>query len=447
MPRDLKSVTETVIQTFADFDVSMEVLRAYEGLSHFHIYLIPKKPVRMHTVNGFIEDLRFALGCYVVKIEAPVRGKKEVKVSILKEKREEEVYWAHHHRYLLEHKPTPLTIPVGITEEREIKLIDLAQASNFLVGGHLLTGKTNFVHGLLNSLILRHDSDTLRLLLVDPKNESFAVYKGLPHLLAEPISDTDKTVKALLWVSKEMERRYDVLDKAGSDSIDTYHQTVAKTDPKAERLPYIVVVIDEIAEVMSAHGDETEKHLCRLAILSRGVGIYMILTTASPEPRILRGILRAHISSAMCFSVGSKAASEAFVNFEGAEELIGRGSALFTAPGEFPPIEIHTGLISDSEIKDNVRLVKKRHGAVDASGIDLQTPIDYRPSIFAPDEEDELYEDAKTAVIKARKASTSFLQRTFRIGYSRAARLIDLLEERGVIGPIDGVSPREILED
>lgn len=448
MTKDLKSVTGTVVQTFADFNVPMEVIKAYEGFNHFHIHLVPKKPVRMHEVSGFIEDLRFALGCYVIKIEAPVRNKKEVKVSILKDNRGGEVQWASQQSYLQEQgNVKPLTVPMGITEEREVKLIDLATLPHLLVGGRSLTGKTNFVHGIINSLILRHSADTLRLILVDPKNDSLNVYKGLPYLLTEPISDTDKTIKALSWACKEMERRYDVLESAGVESVEAYHQTVVTADSKADALPYIVLVIDEIAEVMSERGDEAEKLLCRLAMMSRGAGIHMLLTTASHEPRILRGMLRAHIGSALCFSVDSKAASEAFVYREGAEDLIGRGVALFTAPEDFPPTEIQTGLISDAEIKKNILQVKKRHGAVDDNGIDLQTLIDYRLTIFAFDQEDDLYEDAKKAVIEAGKASTSYLQRKLRIGYSRAARLIDLLEERGVIGPADGASSREILED
>lgn len=445
---ELKSVTNTVTKVFADFGIDMEVMKAFEGFSYHHIYMVPKKPVRMHEVNGFLEDLRFALGRYVVKIEAPVRNKKEIKVSVLKENRTNEVSWTDLHQHLLrEGNVAPLTVPLGISEEKDTKLIDLALLPHLIVGGRTFTGKSNFVHGVINSLILRHGPDTLRLILVDPKNDSLSVYKGLPHLLTEPIDSSEKTIKALSWACKEMERRYDILESTQVESIAEYHKTLPVAELKTEPLPYIVVAIDEIAEVMSERGDEAEKLLCRLAMMSRGVGIHMVLTTASHEPRILRGMLRAHIGSAMSFSADSKAASEAFVYKTGAEDLMGRGVSLFTSPEDFPPIEIQTGLITTEEVKKNVLQVKKRYGAVDENNIDLQTLADYRLTVFAFEEEDDIYEDAKKAVIEAGKASTSYLQRKLRIGYSRAARLIDLLEERGVIGPADGSAPREILED
>ncbi len=445
---ELKSVTETVTKVFADFGIDMEVTKACEGFSYHHIYMAPKNPVRMHEVTSFLEDLRFALGRYVVRIEAPVRNKKEVKVSVLKDDRTNEVLWNDLHEHLLRMDGiAPLTVPLGITEEKDTKLIDLAVLPHLIVGGRTLTGKSNFVHGVINSLILRHGADTLRLILVDPKNDSLLAYKGLPHLLTEPIDNSEKTIKALSWACKEMERRYDVLESARVESLEEYHRTLPVSGNKAETLPYIVIVIDEIADVMSDRGDEAEKLMCRLAMMSRGVGLHMVLTTASHEPRILRSMLRAHVGSAMSFSVDSKAASEAFVYRDGAEELMGRGVSLFTTPDEFPPIEIQTGLITNEEIKKNVLKVKQRYGAVDENNIDLQTLIDYRLTVFAFEEEDDMYEEAKKAVIEAGKASTSYLQRKLRIGYSRAARLIDLLEERGVVGPADGSAPREILED
>lgn len=446
MKGELNNVKKIIVKTFADFGISMDVLKAYEGINHIHLHLVPKKPVRMHEISSFVNDLRFALGRYVVKIEAPVKNKKEIKISVLKDNRGAVVTWSSLD-YLQQQNVSPLTIPLGMTEENKTMLVDIATLPHLLVGGRMITGKTNFVHGLINSLISRNGPDVLRLILVDPKQEGMPLYKGLPHLLTPPIDSSEKTILALKWACKEMERRYDVLEATDSENIADYHQKVSVADKRKEPLPYIVIVIDELAEVMADYGDEAEKLMRRLAMMARGAGIHMILTTASSEPRILRGTLRANIFSALSFGADSEAASEAFIYQSGAEELIGQGVGLFTSSDFFTAIEVRTGLIDEKEIKENVLKVKRRHGVVDDKNIDLKTLADYNLTIFAFDEEDDLYEDAKKAVMEAGKASTSYIQRKLRIGYSRAARLIDLLEERGVVGPADGTSPREILED
>jgi S-DNA-T family DNA segregation ATPase FtsK/SpoIIIE len=443
MSTELESVTKTIVETFSNFNIEMEVTQSYEGFNYHHVHLVPKKPVRMHEVRGFEDDLRFALGKYVVKIEAPVKHKKEIAIRVIKENRGEPVHWADLNQ---SDYPTPLTVPLGITEQGERITIDIATLPHLLIGGQNLSGKSNFIHGVLNSLVLRHTPESLRLILVDPKKNGLHLYKGLPHLMTEPISSTEKTVMALKWACKEVERRFDILESAELTTIGEYHKAVSPAERKNEPMPYIIIAIDEMADVMSEYGDETAKLLTSLAVFGRGVGVHMMLSTASHEPRIIRGGLRAHISSAICFA-GPKETSEAFIYQEGADDLIGQGVALFTGPDTWPAIEVRTGIISDKEVKNNVLKVKKRHGAVDENNLDLKTLVDYRLTLFAfDDEEDELYEDARKAVIEAGKASTSYLQRKLRIGYSRAARLMDLLEERGVIGPQDGSSPREVLE-
>jgi S-DNA-T family DNA segregation ATPase FtsK/SpoIIIE len=326
--------------------------------------------------------------------------------------------------------------------------VDLTTLPHLLVGGRSNTGKSNFVHGILNSLILRYGPDVLRLVLIDPTDGQLSKYKGLPHLMTDPITSSERTLRVLNWACKEMERRYNILEAKGCMDITDYQSQVTDQERVSEPMPYLLIVIDELADVMTEYGDAAEKLLRRLAMLSRAVGIHMLLTTASSEPRVVRGMLRANIFSALCFAVDTAAASETFIYDSGAETLFGKGSALFTSPDVWPAEMVHTGYISEQEIKQTVAKVKRRHGAVDENGIDLKTLADYRLTLFAfaEDDEDELYEEARQAVIEAGKASTAFLQRKFRIGYSRAARLLDLLEERGVIGPQDGASPREILE-
>lgn len=442
---DLKEITKTVVKVFADFGVPMKVTKSYEGFSFYHIRMVPKKPVRMHEIRSFVDDLRFALGVFVVKIDAPVKLEKEIEVSVIRSAMPEELKWADlYSDGNYQGADRPLAVPMGVNEEREQVTMDIARMPHLLVGGHSFGGKTNFVHGLINALILRHGPDKVRLFLADPVKNSFTVYKGLPHLLTAPIADTQKVVQSLKWAIKEMERRYDILEENKMMDINEYH---AKISSKAEPMPYIVFICDEIADVMSDHGDVAEKCMIRLAQMARAVGIHMILTTQSDEPRIVRGMLKANIPSRLAFASYSKEASMAILDMEGSENLHGWGLGLFLSADSARPEEVQTGYIDEDEIKANVLAVKKKYKVVDENDIDLKTLEDYKFSLFDDEEEDDLYEEAKKAVIDAGKASTSYLQRKLRIGYSRAARLIDLLEERGVIGPADGSAPREILED
>jgi DNA segregation ATPase FtsK/SpoIIIE, S-DNA-T family len=446
MKNELDEVKEITHKMFADFGIEMEMLRAYEGINHIHLHLVPKTPVRMHEITGYLDDLRFALGRHVIKIEAPVMNRKEIKISILKEERGVEVWWSKLHEGMSNTNTQQLPVPLGMSEDGQLLQIDITTLPHLLVGGRSCSGKSNFVHGVLNSLIMQFDPDMLRLILIDPTAEELSKYKGLPHLMIEPISSNEKTIMGLKWACKEMERRYEMLAAKGFDSIIDYRSTVVGRERIYEPMPYILVVIDEMADVMSEYGDEAEKMLRRLAMMSRMVGIHLLLTTVSSEPRIVRNMIRANIPAVLCFSTDTKAASETFIYNSNAHELIGRGSALFTSLDAWQQKEVHVGVISDQEINANVAKVKRRLGAVDEDGIDLNTLVDYHFTIFSFDEEDDLYEEAKKAVVKSGKASTSYLQRILRIGYSRAARLIDLLEERGVIGPADGSNPREVLE-
>jgi S-DNA-T family DNA segregation ATPase FtsK/SpoIIIE len=407
--------------------------------------MVPKKPIRMHEVRSFVDDLRFALGVYVVKIDAPVKLEKEIEVSVIRSGMPEELKWSDLFKDgKYEGADTPLLVPLGINEKREKVSLDIARMPHMLVGGRSFGGKTNFLHGLINALILRHGPEKVRLFLADPVKGELNLYKGLPHLLTTPISDTQKVVQSLKWAIKEMERRYDILEENNMMDIAEYH---SKIENAAEPMPYIVFICDEFADVMSDHGDIAEKCMIRLAQMARAVGIHMILTTQSDEPRIVRGMLKANIPSRLAFASYSKEASLAILDMEGSENLHGWGLGLFITGDMMRPEEVQTGYIDIDEVKANVLTVKKKYKVVDENDIDLKTLEDYKFSLFDDEEEDELYEDAKKAVIEAGKASTSYIQRKLRVGYSRAARLIDLLEERGVVGPADGSSPREILED
>lgn len=447
MATNLESVTNTIIQTFADFNIAMEVTSSHEGFNHYHIYLTPTQPVRMHEIRGFVDDLRFALGTYVVSIEAPVQNKKEIAIKVLKTPRGQTVEWQDLHTHVQSLRDlTPLTVPLGMTGLDTVRTADIAELQHLLIGGRTCTGKSTLVHSIINSLILRHNPDVVRFILVDPSGENLQQYKGIPHLITDPITSAPRTVTALKWACKELERRYEILTQKNVLDIAEYHRTVSAAELKKEPLPYIVVIIDEMADVMSEYGDQAEKLLCRLVMMASAIGIHVVLTTASSEPRIVRPMLRANIFSLVCFTTDSAEDSQVLLGDAGAEEVFGRGAALYSSLDIHPPTELQTALITNQEIQNHILEVKRRLGVVDENNADLITLTDYSLTAFTYEEDDELYDEAKRLVLDAGKASTAFLQRKLRIGYSRAARLLDLLEDRGVIGPADGSQPREILE-
>jgi len=448
MSSELKEITKIVKKTFADFGIKMEITRAYEGFSYYHIRMVPTKPVRMHEIKGFLDDLRFATGKYVIKIEAPLKLTKEIQVSVIRLGMQEEIDWSTlYNNPAMSGAVEPLVVPLGIDDQKEVNFIDIATLPHMLMGGRSFVGKTNFLHGVINTLILRNGPDKVRLLLADPEKNEFAVYKNIPHLLTKPIDDVQKVVRALQWATAEMERRYDILESSSVMDIKEYHANTPKADLKTEPMPYIVFICDEFADVMSEYGDKVETYMIKLAQMARAVGIHMILSTQSHEPRIVRGAVKANLPTRLAFSSYSEEASIAITDLPGSEQIRGWGLTLFQAPStEFRLIEIQTGKIKEKAIKTNILSVKKKYKVVDENDLDLKTLEDYKFSMDE-DEEDDLYTDAKTAVIEAGKASTSYIQRKLRVGYSRAARLMDLLEERGVIGPADGSAPREILED
>ena len=446
---ELDTLTKTVVQTFANFGIKMKVTKAYAGFTSYHIRMIPTSPVRMHEIKSYVDDLRFATGEYVIKIEAPLKLTKEVEVSIIKLGRPEEIAWSKlYDNPELTEANEPLTVPLGMDEEGGIHFIDIARLPHMLMGGRSFVGKTNFLHSVIHTLILRNGPDKVRLVLADPEKNEFAIYKNLPHLLTAPIDETRRVVRALQWAVTELERRYDVLEAAEVTNIMEYHAKATKEQLKTEPMPYVVFVCDEFADVMSEYGDIAEKYVIKLTQLSRAVGIHLILSTQSHEARIVRGAVKANLPARLAFASYSEEASIAIIDYSGSESLQGIGLVLFQAEStDFRAVAIQTGKISMEEIKANILTVKRRYNAVDEDGVDLKTLEDYKFAISEGDEEDDLYTDAKTAVIEAGKASTSYIQRKLRVGYSRAARLMDMLEERGVIGPADGSAPREILED
>ncbi len=283
--------------------------------------------------------------------------------------------------------------------------------------------------------------------MVDPKRVELTLYNHIPHLLTPVIKEPKKAVLALKWAAKEMERRYDILEKNTCRDIDSYRKKIEGKDD-AEKMPYIAIFIDELADIMQAYPRELESAIVRLAQMSRAVGIHLILSTQRPSVNVITGLIKANIPSRLALQVASQIDSRTILDTPGAESLLGKGDMLYQGEGMSKPERMQCANVDEDQVKAVVNFIKKHNEAI-PDEIALGEVLDDDRSLVSVsidnDDDDELYEDAKICVMEAGKASTSYIQRKLKVGYSRAARLIDLLEERGVVGPADGAKPREVL--
>jgi len=301
--------------------------------------------------------------------------------------------------------------------------------------------------------------------MIDPKRVELTLYKKIPHLLTPVITDAKKAILALKWAAKEMDRRYDVLESETVRDIESYHKNVYEPELKKaqnqedgidasklpESMPYIVVIIDELADIMQAYPRELEAAIVRLAQMSRAVGIHLILSTQRPSVNVITGLIKANVPSRIALQVASQIDSRTILDGSGAEKLLGAGDMLYMSGDMSKPARIQSAYISENEVKAVVKYISNQYSDEIPDEIDFASQAQGSGAIFdsnidsGGDDEDEMYEDARQVIIEAGKASTSYIQRKLRVGYARAARLMDMLEERGVIGPADGSKPREVL--
>ena len=292
------------------------------------------------------------------------------------------------------------------------------------------------------SLLYKNAPTELRLILIDPKRVELSVYEGIPHLVTPVITENKKALGALKWAINEMENRYELLLSAGVRDIKSYNSK------SGESLPYLIIVIDELADLMASYGREVEGSIVRLAQMSRAVGIHLIVSTQRPSVEVITGLIKANITSRIALQVASQIDSRTILDTAGAEKLLGNGDMLFISSESSKPVRIQGAYITDDEVRDVVAFITKHNEAQDSDDVNLETQERGNvPTIMFEDYDDngdELYEDALEVVRKARKASSSLLQRRLRVGYARAARLLDIMEERGMVGPADGAKPREV---
>lgn len=463
---EVEKMADIIAATFKDFDAPIEIVEAVEGYASYHFYIRPIKPMRMKAFAGFMEDLQYALSNDSVVIQAPIPNKKLVGITVQKKKDLQTVSFSDALGWKEFRSGGPLEVPLGIDEFGDHHLLNITRMPHMLLAGTTGSGKSVLLHSLINALLEKHTPDELRLIFVDSKRIELTLYDELPHLLTPTITQPKKAVQAFSWVIKEMERRYDILEAEGMKDIKDYHEKIFQPTKQAwersgskyndkidlpESLPYVLVVVDELSDLMFAYPRETEACLLRLTQMSRGVGIHLVLATSRLSKVVITGTIKANIPTRIALMVATSVDSRTILDTVGAEKLRGKGDMLYQVPDNLRPLRLQGPFISEEEIIERVKNLRESSWADEANTLDLcdsENDIVFNAMVGSDLEDDDvLYENAKEAVIKAGKASTSYIQRALRVGYSRAARLLDLLEEDGVIGPQDGTKPREVFKD
>jgi S-DNA-T family DNA segregation ATPase FtsK/SpoIIIE len=466
---DVKANANIIKRTLKEFGINVEMDAVEIGPTITRYALKPAQGVKIARIVGLQQELQLNLSTGALRIEAPIPGKSLVGIEIPNLQRATVGLASLLKTPEYTDSPHPLLVALGKDVTGHAHFANVARMPHALIAGTTGSGKSIMIHNLVVSLLFRNSPDQLRLFMVDPKRVELTLYEGIPHLLAPVITDAKKTLHMLKWSVKEMERRYDVLQGHKIQNIDSYHTNVyqpAKKEWEAsgspeetraelpEAMPYIVIIMDELADLMSAFPRELEALIVRLAQMSRAVGIHLILATQRPSVNVITGTIKANIPTRLAFNVASQIDSRTIIDQVGADKLLGRGDMLFLSSDAPKPIRLQSAFVSEEEAKNVVKYLKEQiadQGLSDSINFDEKSGGTGDSFIGMlqgndGDDDDELFEDARQAVIEAGKASTSYLQRKLRVGYSRAARLIDLLEERGVIGPADGAKPRQILD-
>ena len=463
---DVKANANIIKRKLKTFKIDVEVEEVTIGPTVTRYALKPAEGVRVAKIAGLQSDLELALSASPIRIEAPIPGKALVGIEVPNITKATVGLAALLKCPEYTDSPKPLIVALGRDITGKAHFANVAKMPHTLIAGTTGSGKSVTIHTMVTSLLFRNSPDQLRFIMVDPKRVELTLYNEIPHLLTPVITDAKKAILSLKWAIKEMERRYDILQSDKVRDIDSYHENIYRPakakfeadgsleeekDTLPEPLPYIVIVMDELADLMQAYPRELEAAIVRLAQMSRAVGIHLILATQRPSVNVITGTIKANIPTRLALQVASQIDSRTILDQVGAEKLLGQGDTLFLSGELSKPIRLQSAYIDENELKDVVDYLKNQSSAQELDSIDLEgkddgnDPDAFFGAVVDDENSDDLYEDAKQAVIDAGKASTSYLQRKLRVGYSRAARLMDMLEERGVIGQQDGSKPREIL--
>lgn len=441
--RDLTNNAHKLEQTLKSFGVNARVSDYHRGPAVTRYEVQPDTGVKVSRIVSLTDDLALALAAKDIRMEAPIPGKSAIGIEVpnesvsmvsLREVLESSQF--HEHR-------SKLSVALGRDISGEPIVADLAKMPHLLVAGATGSGKSVCINSIVASILYKAKPHEVKMMMIDPKMVELNVYNGIPHLLTPVVTDPRKASLALRKIVAEMERRYEVFAAVGAKDIERYnHQLIAQNDEAAMQglLPYIVVIVDELADLMMVASSDVEDSITRLAQKARACGIHLILATQRPSVDVITGVIKANIPSRIAFSVSSQVDSRTILDMAGAEKLLGKGDMLYLPMGSSKVTRIQGCYVDDHEIEAVVQAIKQEQ---EVQYIEEMIPDDV-PEADGYDMEDDLYDRAVSLIAEAQTASVSLLQRRLRVGYARAARLMDMMEQRGIVGPYEGSKPREV---
>jgi S-DNA-T family DNA segregation ATPase FtsK/SpoIIIE len=447
---DLRANANIIKRTLESFGIAVEMGEINIGPKVTRYTLKPAEGMKLSRITALAPDLALALAAHPIRIEAPIPGKSLVGIEV-PNKQAALVRLGNLLNYPEFSKSGPLGIVLGRDVSGEPIFANIAKMPHLLIAGATGSGKSIFVHGMLTSLLFKNSPAMLKLALIDPKRVELTMYNNLPHLALPVVTENKKALAVFRWAIQEMEDRYELLSHSGSRDIGSYNAKHAD-----EPMPYIIIVVDELADLMATYGREIEGSIIRLAQMARATGIHLILATQRPSVEVITGLIKANITNRVALQVASQIDSRTILDMAGAEKLLGGGDLLFLAPEHSQPKRIQNAYITEEEIRKVTDFIKE-HNRVAPPVAEIgenenggaQSPPNSLEDLddYLQDEDDTLFHEAVTVVATAKKASASLLQRRLKVGYARAARLLDLMEERDLIGPGEGAKPREVYDE
>ena len=440
------------MQTLKSFGVSTRVVGIHRGPSVTRYELQPAAGVKVSRITNLVDDIALNLAASGVRIEAPIPGKAAVGIELANKVREtvcmRDVIDSDEFR----NASGKLCFPVGKDVEGKIVMGDISKMPHMLIAGTTGSGKSVFTNSIIMSVLYNASPDEVKLILVDPKKVEFPVYNGIPHLLIPVVTDVKKAAGALGWAVTEMLKRYKLFEDNAVKDLNDYNN-LAKDSEELKPLPKILIIVDELADLMMAAPKEVEDSICRLAQLARAAGMHLVIATQSPRVDIVTGLIKANIPSRVALRVSNQIDSRVILDEGGAEKLLGNGDLLYKPVGADKPLRVQGSFVATNEIKRVVDYLRaqssSQYDEEVATEIEKHIPVPKGEKPHGADDDssgahDDMTERAIDAVVEAGQASTSYLQRKLKLGYARAARIMDELEQMGIVGPADGAKPREV---
>jgi S-DNA-T family DNA segregation ATPase FtsK/SpoIIIE len=452
-----KGISETAVklqETLNAFGVKATVINESRGPSVTRYELQPETGTKVSKITSLADDIKLNLAASDIRIEAPIPGKAAVGIEVPNQERESVFLRDLIESEELSKHPSKLAFAAGMDIAGNVVVADIAKMPHMLIAGTTGSGKSVFTNSIIMSILFRATPDEVKLIIIDPKVVEFGVYNGIPHLLTPVVTDPKKAAGALNWAVAEMSNRYKEFAKYNVRDLKGYNEKIKEMgyidgDDKLTPMAQIVIIIDELADLMMVASKEVESAICRLAQLARAAGIHLIIATQRPSVDVVTGLIKANIPSRVALLVSSGTDSRTIIDCNGGEKLLGNGDMLFYPSGYVKPVRLQGAFVSDSEVQAVVKFLIDNNQNVEyneeVANAELVVSTSDSNSQDNDDGKDVLFEEAARFVIEKEKGSTSMLQRMFKIGFNRAARIVDQLEKAGVVGPDEGTKPRKVL--